>query len=93
MEKAIKAVMLIRNHLQKLRYCKDFRGNDLDRVIKNHSSQHEISHMPTKKNRVCPDVYKLSEELCNNNDELENELLKIECSTLRNTRQASPELE
>jgi hypothetical protein len=40
-EKALKSVMLIRNHLQKVKT--DLRGNDLPRVLKLEKSKEQLS--------------------------------------------------
>lgn len=35
-DKAVKSVMLIRNHLQRLKNFDEYKGNDLEKVIKSH---------------------------------------------------------
>lgn len=75
--------MLIRNHLQKLKLADEHKCNDLDKVIKSQleKAPHAFRFLHKERSRINPDLYELTQDLCAN-DDCENELLKIEFSSI-----------
>ena len=77
-DKALKSVMLIRNHIQRVK-SENYKGNDLADVIKKDESDKTLNFLHKPRTRVPSDVNLITADLCGD-DDLEGELVKCEMS-------------